>query len=247
MKHLNWIIAVSLLLGVSAGWCEEATGLPEVIRGEVLEVQDVPNYTYMRLKTASGEVWTAVATAKVAVGAAVTVEDAQMMDDFESKALKKTFKQIYFGSLPAVALSDPADKARVAAAHAEAAKARAAGAHVEAPKLAQADDGPVSKASGADARTVAEIVTSSADFKDTSVTLRARVVKYSAGIMAKNWLHVRDGSGSGADASNDLLVTTQEPARIGEVLLIKGMVRKNRDFGAGYAYKVMVEEATLQR
>lgn len=234
LKHVPWIIAVFLLLGTSAGWSDEPAAAAEKLKGEVLEVQDVPNYTYLRLKTASGETWVAVSSAKLAIGAAVTIENAELIDNFESKALGKTFEQIYFGSLPQVPLSATEAAALVASAHAQAAKAKAAA------------NSPIIKASGADGHTVAEIITHSAELKGHTVSVRAQVVKYSAGVMGKNWLHLRDGSGSKADASDDLVVTTQETAVLGAVLLVTGLVHKDKDFGAGYAYKVLLEEATLQ-
>jgi len=235
MKHTQWIVALLLTLSASAGWSQDPAAAGQVLQGEVLEVQDVPNYTYVRLKTADGEVWVALATAQLKVGQAITIEHAEQIDNFQSQALKKTFDQIYFGNLPVAPLTEAETKARIDSAHAAAARVK------------QVQNSTITKASGADARTVAEIVTSGPDYKDTPVTVRAVVVKYSAGIMGKNWLHLRDGTGSEADASNDLVVTTQEPAELGELLLVKGMVRKDQDFGAGYAYKVMIEGATLHR
>ena len=108
-------------------------------------------------------------------------------------------------------------------------------------------DVTVPKASGADARTVAEIVSQSAALKDKTVLLRGKVVKYTDQVMGKNWMHLRDGSGSAADNTNDILVTTADQAKIGDIVLIKGVVRTDKDFGSGYAYKVLVEEATLQK
>ena len=68
-------------------------------RGEVLEAQDVASYTYLRLKTAGGEVWAAVPRATVHVHDQVQLTGASLMRDFESKTLKRTFPSIYFGSL----------------------------------------------------------------------------------------------------------------------------------------------------
>jgi len=83
--------------------------------------------------------------------------------------------------------------------------------------------------------------------KDKTVLIRGKVVKYSPGIMGKNWIHLRDGSGSAADNTNDLLVTTTDPTKVGDVVMVKGVVHTDRDFGSGYAYKVLVEEAKLQQ
>ena len=54
----------------------------------------------------------------------------------------------------------------------------------------------VAKASGSDARTVAEVVGGKTALKDKNVSLRGQVVKANLGIMGKNWFHLQDGSGS---------------------------------------------------
>jgi hypothetical protein len=71
-------------------------------------------------------------------------------------------------------------------------------------------------------------------------------VKYNAGIMGKNWIHLRDGSGVATDNTNDVLVTTTTQAKLGDIVTVTGVVRTDKDFGSGYSYKVLIEEATLQ-
>ena len=204
------------------------------VKGEVLEVKDVESYTYLRIKTKDGETWAAVGKAPVKTGAQVTIENATVMNNFESKSLKKTFPSILFGNLAGASGSTAAASAEMATAHAGIAKA------------ADVGDVRVPKATGANARTVAEIVTKAADLKDKPVLVRGKIVKYNPGIMEKNWIHLRDGSGSATDNSNDVLVTTQSGAKVGDVVTVKGVVRVNKDFGSGYTYKVLVEDATLQ-
>jgi hypothetical protein len=104
----------------------------------------------------------------------------------------------------------------------------------------------VPKASGANARTVAEIITKGDELRYQTVLVRGKVVKYNPEIMGRNWVHLRDGTGSALDNSNDLLVTTTNQAEIGDVVTAKGIVRTDMDFGSGYAYKVLIEEATLE-
>ena len=200
----------------------------------MLEVKDVESYTYIRLKTASGETWAAVPKVSVAKGANVTIENVMVMNNFESKSLKKTFPTILFGTLGGTAGSASSAGKEIATAHSGVAK------------MADSGDVRVAKASGANARTVAEIVAKSTELKDKPVLVRGKVVKYNAGIMGKNWVHLRDGSGSAADNTNDVLVTTANQAKVGDVVTVKGIVHTNKDFGAGYAYKVLIEEATLQ-
>lgn len=69
------------------------------LSGSVLETQAASQYTYLRLATASGEMWAAVPSASVALGSQVTIENATKMTAFKSSTLKRTFDVIYFGTL----------------------------------------------------------------------------------------------------------------------------------------------------
>jgi hypothetical protein len=202
------------------------------VTGEVLETMDAAGFTYLRLKTKDAEVWAAVRQAPVKTGAQVTLENVTTMQNFESKTLKKTFPVIYFGNLPG---------AGAPAGH------ETAAAHAGMGKAADLGDVRVAKATGANARTVAEIVTTSTKLKDAPVLVRGKIVKYNPEIMGKNWIHLRDGSGSAAANTNDILVTTADQAKVGDVVTVKGVVRADKDFGAGYTYKVLIEDATLQK
>jgi len=184
----------------------------EIVKGEVLETMDSGGFTYMRLKSKDGELWTAVRAAPVKVGSQVTVENAMTMKNFESKTLKRTFASIVLGDL-AGAPKGPHGGAAMAPPHVAAAKAP------------EAPDVKVDKAKGANARTVAEVNTKSPDLKDKPVVVRGKVVKYNGGIMGKNWVHLRDGSGSAADSSNDIIVTTADQAKVGDVVNAEGVVR----------------------
>jgi hypothetical protein len=205
-----------------------------VVKGEVLEVKDVESYTYLRLKTKDGETWVAVSRVPVKIGAEVTIENVAVMNNFESKSLKKTFPTILFGTLGGAGTSVPSVGNGIATAQPDIAKASVGG------------DIHIPKANGENARTVAEIMTKGAELKDKPVLVHGRVVKYNSGIMGKNWIHLRDGSGSAANNTNDVLVTTTNQAQVGDILTVKGVVHTNKDFGAGYSYKVLIEDASLQ-
>ena len=105
----------------------------------------------------------------------------------------------------------------------------------------------VPKATGPDARTVEEIVTGGASLKSKTVAVRGTVVKFTPEVLGKNWVHLRDGSGSAEKNTHDVLVTTQDQAKIGDVVVAKGVVRTDLDLGSGYAYKVVIENATLRK
>jgi hypothetical protein len=65
--------------------------------------------------------------------------------------------------------------------------------------------------------------------------------------MGKNWFHIRDGSGAQAKGDNDITITTDGQAAVGDVVVIVGVVRVDKDFGAGYTYPVIIEEATFAK
>jgi hypothetical protein len=112
---------------------------------------------------------------------------------------------------------------------------------------ADVGDVKVAKASGANAKTIAEIYGQKAQLKEKKVTFRGKVVKANSGIMGKNWFHLRDGSGAQAKGDNDITITSDASAAVGDVVVVTGVVRLDKDFGAGYAYPVIIEEATLTK
>jgi hypothetical protein len=218
------LIATSVF---AAGPTATAPASSPAVSGVILEIRDVESYSYIRLKTKDGETWAAVGRAPLKTGATVTITEPMVMKDFESKALKKTFPSIVFGNLAG------SNKA-------------AAEAHGGSVKVADTQPIKVPRATGANARTVAEVVTKASELKDKTVQVRAKVVKVNAAIMGKNWIHLRDGSGSAADNTHDVLVTSAAQTQVGDVVTVSGVVRVNKDFGAGYVYKVLIEDATIQ-
>ena len=199
------------------------------IFGKLLERIDASPYSYLKIQSAKGEVWAAVPETKIEKGADVTVFNAMQMDNFESKTLKRKFDVVFFGTMDA-----PAASPNPAMQHATAAKGPA-----------DAPDVKVDKASGADARTVAEIHAQKMALKEKSVTIHGKVVKFTSEVMSKNWIHLRDGSGDASKGDNDITVTTKAAAKVGDVVTVKGIVRVNKDFGAGYTYAVIVEDAKI--
>lgn len=236
---MKTLLAIYMLAAVTLGYAADnpasVSPAATVVKGEVLEVKDVESYTYLRLKTKDGETWAAVGKAPVKKGAEVTIDNVMVMKNFESKSLKKTFPSILFGTLAGAGGGASGAGNSMAAAHSDVAKAVVDG------------DIQISKARGENARTVAEIMTKGAELKDKPVLVHGKVVKYNAGIMGKNWIHLRDGSGSAANNTNDVLVTTKNQTKVGDVLMVKGVVHTDKDFGSGYSYKVLIEEATLQQ
>jgi len=231
----TWLVTAPFAITWAAGPAAAPANASAVVSGEVLEVKEVSSYTYLRLKTAQGETWAAVTKTPVSKGAKVTLDHVMVMENFESKELKKTFPTILFANLAGAGPTPAADP------HA----GMSTGMGMGKPATSETPV-KVAKASGANAYTVAEVVNQAGKLKDKPVRVQGKVVKYNAGIMDKNWIHLQDGSGSVGDGSQDILVTTTATAKVGDVLTVSGVVRTNKDFGAGYSYKVLIEDAALK-
>jgi hypothetical protein len=245
---MNKKLLVAALFAAFAAQAGAADAPPAVpsLKGEVLEVIDVQSYTYLRLKTVQGEMWAAVNKSPVKKGAEVTIYDPAVMENFKSAALDRTFPEIVFGTLGVAApAGEPA--APAAAGGAPHAGTDMGQMHGSIGKSVDVGTVKVAKAEGSTGRTIAEVNANRVALKDKTVTIHAKVVKVNAEVMGKNWVHLRDGSGSAADASDDLLVTSKELPKVGDVVIAKGVVKTDVDLGSGYAYKVLVENASFQK
>jgi hypothetical protein len=92
-------------------------------------------------------------------------------------------------------------------------------------------------------KTVATVYQDKTVLAGKTVRVQGKVVKVNNGIMGRNFVHVRDGSGD-AD-SNNLIVTSKQTAAVGDQVTISGIVVIDRDFGSGYNYPLLIEEATI--
>jgi hypothetical protein len=174
-----------------------------------------------------------VPTARIEVGARARVRDAAKMTDFVSGALKRTFPVVYFGTLDGARADGLAKGAATAAAGAE---------HAPPGEMPVQ---PVARASGPNGKTVAEIIQHRADLKGKTVRVHGTVVKATAGVLGKTYLHLRDGSGDHNAGTDDLVVTTTATPEVGETVLIEGVVAIDRDIGSGYRFDTLVDDAKI--
>ena len=206
-----------------------------VLSGKVVETMNAGGYTYVCLEKRGNKMWVAVPEMKVTVGQKIGFQPGMEMVNFTSKSLNRTFERIIFSGGPLVT-SEASKKA-----------APAMQGSGKAASTAPIGKISVEKAAGPDAYTVSEIFTQKKSLNKKSVVLRGKVVKVSSGIMDKNWMHLQDGTGDAEKGTHDLVVTSQDSAAVGDVVTVKGTVYVNKDFGAGYKYEVIMEEASIQR
>lgn len=94
-----------------------------------------------------------------------------------------------------------------------------------------------------DVKTVAAVNQNKASLAGKTISAQGKVVKVNNGIMGRNFVHVQDGTG---DAGNDrLIVTSKQTANVGDQVTISGVVVIDRDFGAGYSYPLLIEDASI--
>ena len=209
--------------------------------GKVVATMDADVYTYVQIDDGSKQIWVAALRFAVSVGDEVIVPDGIAMHDFHSKTLNRTFDVVYFASSIQVAGRESAKEPLSAHAappqdmspHGMSLHTAAGPTAVDLSNIKPADGG----------QTVAELFADKAALAGKSVVVRGRVVKYIAGVMGKNWLHVRDGSG--AVGTNDLAVSTNATTTVGDLVLVRGKLSTNRDYGFGYRYEVIIEDASV--
>ncbi|PLX89009.1 MAG: DNA-binding protein [Desulfuromonas sp.] len=254
MKKTLLFLALALILTIAAGCTKDepaqtanepatATEAPQQtaapasedsgLAGKVVETMDAAGYTYVLIDSGSKQVWAAGPATAVAVGDEVmAAEGGVPMVNYHSKTLNRDFDLVYFvssilnASAPKTLSGAPSQPAMP-----------------EAQPAAEVDLSGIDSVEGG--QTVSDVFSKKAELSGKEIILRGKVVKFSPQIMGKNWLHVQDGSGDTATGSNDLTVTTAATVQVGDTVLITGMVTLDKDFGYGYKYDVIVEDAEV--
>ena len=72
--------------------------------------------------------------------------------------------------------------------------------------------------------------------------MRGQVTKFTANVMNMNWLHIRDSS-----TQDDLTITTDGTAAIDAVVVVEGKLALDKDYGYGYVYPLIVEDASVTK
>ena len=247
MKKYSILLLVVLVLAVGcqdkAAKIEEQPGQQKAavdetaasgFTGTALETIKADRYTYVQVDIGTEKIWTATPNFRGKVGDTVVVPKGLAMQNFHSKTLERDFEVVYFVTAITVAGSDqgPTQMARTSFMHPPR-SAKPSESQMKVSGITRAKDG----------KTVAEIFAGRAELAGKQVMVRGKVVKFLPQIMGKNWLHLRDGSG--VEGTNDLTVTTATTVKVGDVVLVSGVVSIDRDFGYGYEYEVLLEDAEV--
>jgi hypothetical protein len=223
---------------------ENKNGIHTAIVQEVLQAGQ---YTYLKVKEGDAELWLAVTALQAEVGKTYYYKDGMEMTNFHSKELNRDFPKVYFINEFS---TDPNMKpsADRTPGHGQTGDmgghSGMGGPGDLQPVKPQIEKQDVKVAPAAGGITIADLYAKKDKYSGKSVKISGKVVKFSPEIMGKNWIHIQDGTDSKGDF--DLTVTTMATAKVGDVITIEGKVALDKDFGAGYFYKVIVEDATVK-
>lgn len=268
MKKALWM-AVALFAGSALAG--------DTLKGKVAEKIDGGGYTYLRISAKGGDTWAAVPKAEVKVGSEAEVLLQTEMKNFNSPTLNRTFASVWFGTLAGASAaqaaqaqkSTPAAQPQTAmgGAKPQAGEAVAAAASMTVPmsargmtqqqppnhpQVAQAS-APAAQAKPATVRKAGAVKQVAAVFADVKklkgqeVTVKGKVVKFTAGVMGKNWIHLQDGSGTAEKKNHDLTITTQMDTAVGQEITVTGVLLTEQDIGSGYYFDALLDDATIQR
>ncbi|MEO8231429.1 MAG: nucleotide-binding protein [Ignavibacteriota bacterium] len=190
----------------------------------VEEKIDASNYSYLKVKEKDKEYWIAVNKMDINTGEYVIFSKAMEMKNFKSESLDRTFESILF--------VDDAKKSgseeQIKSPHQNVATGKDVSINVQ----------PVK-----DGYTVEQVYNKKNSLESKTIKVRGKVVKVNENIMGTNWAHIQDGTGT--NETHDLLVTTSQSVKVGSTIIAEGKVVKDKDFGSGYFYNVLLENSKI--
>lgn len=222
MKKTMRLLLVAALVIMTGCASPSGDGL---VTAKVKTVEQVPNYTYLQVKAKGPAYWVAIPTTEIAVGSVISYRGGMLMEDFHSEELDRTFEKVLFleglegGSASGLGMmSESTQGSKV---------------NVEKLNTSVAVEGSIS---------IGEIFADPGKFDGKTIIVSGEVAKYNPAIMERNWIHVQDGTEF--EGKYDLTVTSSESFEVGQVISLQGTIALNRDFGYGYSYEVLLENAT---
>ena len=194
-----------------------------------VEVINSGGYSYVKLSEEGKEFWAAVSAQPIEVSHIYFYKDAFEMKNFQSKSLNRVFESIWF--INEFYAQNP---------------------NMQTPKQISATKKTIAKSevslidSPKDGFSLENVFKKKEELKNQFIVVKGQVVKISRNIMGVNWIHIQDGSNY--KGINDLAVTSSQSVdyEVGDVVTFKGKLILDRDFGSGYKYDFLLEDAVRQ-
>ena len=194
----------------------------DIHEGVIKDVIHGGGYTYLEIEDAKKSYWIAVEGVEIPKGLEVRFEEEMRAKNFQSKALNRTYDELMFAS-------NLQHRTNVS----------------EKGNLALITDvverSPYQKEGSMN---VKEVLQKRPTLNGKTIAIRGKVVKASQNIMGRNWVHIQDGTGEGSEVGR-IVFTSKELPKVGDIVTASGVVAIDKDFGSGYIYKIIVENATF--
>ncbi len=212
-------------------------GQPAGVSGKVVETMNTAGYTYVLIDTGEKQVWAAGPETQVAVGDVVALAPGQEMYNYHSNSMNRDFDVILF--VPSIMVGGAGQgmmgaqmpNGQMPSGHPD----------INAAAEVEVDFTDLTKAEGG--QSVADIFANKADLSGKEVKVRGKVVRFSPQIMGKNWIHLQDGTDT--DGKNDITITTDTMAEVGDTVLVTGVLTTDKDIAHGTVYDVIIEDANV--
>ncbi len=201
----------------------------------VEEVIQTTSYTYLHVKENDSLKWLATPSMVAQAGETYYYMDGLQMLKFESKELHKTFDEVLFlGGVSKEPITGNKPTAATPPGHAGAEQPYTRKATPEVKKN-------IAIETPKDGITIAELLSHKESYAGKTIRIKGEVTKFTAAIMDKNWIHLQDGTES--NGKFDLTITSSDNVKVGDIVYLEGKVVLNKDFGYGYFFEVMMEDA----
>lgn len=239
------VLALLLMIVVLASCVRNKSGqVTQTTNGnekifEVAEVIQATSYTYLKVKDNAGEKWMAVTKQDVNTGDVFYYDEALQMNDFHSKDLDRTFDVIYFVNQIS---KNPISGNAMGAMQGMGGMGGTTG-NPHSGKVEPGLKSNIQLEKADNEITIADVFSNRNDYSGKEIEIRGVVVKVNKQIMGKNWIHIQDGTNS--NGKYDLTITSNDLAEVNDEVTFKGKITLEKDFGSGYFYDVIMEEAAL--
>ena len=180
----------------------------------------------LRVEKNNEDLWLAVIKQDFTEGAVIYYTGGLKMTNFESPELKRTFETVYFVQNISNSPININSSMNMPDSHSKKAALKKLDIQISQP------EGAVS---------IGELYEKREAFSGKQVKVRGQVTKVNTAILGKNWIHIQDGTSSGE--SFDLTLTTDQQPKEGDIITYSGILNLDKDFGMGYFFAVILEEA----
>jgi hypothetical protein len=193
--------------------------------GKVIDKIPAKGYTYLQVSENKNDYWIAVPTMEIEIGETVYFSRFMVMEDFSSENIDKSFDEILFVE-DARKSPTPDEMKNI---HSGATSTEKQDIKVEPLK---------------DGVTVKQLYDDKSTLNGKIVKVKGKVTKFNKQIMKRNWIHIQDGTGD--ENEFDLVITSNTDVQVGDIIIAEGKVAVDKDFGAGYFFPIMIEEAQIE-